>query len=442
MELDALLPSRLQFAFNIGLHILFPSLTVGLASFLAVLKGLWLATGRQVFQSLYVFWFKAFAASLGLAMVSVLWVVLAGGRTANGLSLEPERLAHAALAACLATALAVAAASAWRLIRDPADEASCMALRMAVGTVAILAPIQLLADELAGRAMLASLVQTPTVSDAAWVLTGMDAAMIALALWGGWLAWRGQGLERSRPFLWACLAMAPAGFVAAAIGSSRAMPKPMPKPTCRLYLITPPRLDDLAAFGRELAHALDAGDVAALQIRLKDVSEEIVAAAVDVLSPIAQARGVAVILNDRPDLAARLGCDGAHVGREDMSVRDARKIMGPDGMVGATCHDSRHMAMEAAEQGADYVAFGAFFPTTTKDASTHAEPELLTIWQETMEIPCVAIGGITVETARELAKAGADFLAVSAGVWAREGGPATAVAAFNAEIAAGLAERG
>lgn len=215
----------------------------------------------------------------------------------------------------------------------------------------------------------------------------------------------------------------------------------MPAPLCRLYLITPPRLDDPAAFGRTLAHALDAGDVAALQIRLKDVPDEIVAAAVDALSPIAQARGVAVILNDRPDLAARLGCDGVHVGRQDATVREARRIMGPNAMVGATCHDSRHLAMEAAEAGADYVAFGAFFPTTTKEASTRAEPEILTIWQETMEIPCVAIGGITVDTARELARAGADFLAVSAGVWAHKDGPGAAVAAFNAEIAAGVAER-
>ncbi|MBL8772649.1 MAG: thiamine phosphate synthase [Phenylobacterium sp.] len=215
----------------------------------------------------------------------------------------------------------------------------------------------------------------------------------------------------------------------------------MAPPTCRLYLITPPRLDDLAAFGHALAQALDAGDVAALQIRLKDVPDEIVAAAVDALSPIAQARGVAVILNDRPDLAARLGCDGVHVGQEDTPYREARRIMGPDRMVGVTCHDSRHLAMEAAEAGADYVAFGAFFPTTTKDPKTRADPEILTIWQETMETPCVAIGGVTVETARGLAKAGADFVAVSAGVWNHPDGPAAAVKAFNAEMAAGVAER-
>ncbi len=216
----------------------------------------------------------------------------------------------------------------------------------------------------------------------------------------------------------------------------------MSPPPCRLYLITPPRIDDLAAFGHVLAKALDAGDVAALQIRLKDADDEIVAAAVDALAPIAQSRGVAVILNDRPDLAAKLGCDGVHVGQDDMPLAQARKIVGPDRMVGVTCHDSRHLAMEAAEGGADYVAFGAFFPTPTKEAKTRAEPEILSIWQETMEVPCVAIGGITVATARELAKAGADFLAVSAGVWSYGDGPAAAVKAFNAEIAAGVAERG
>jgi thiamine-phosphate pyrophosphorylase len=210
---------------------------------------------------------------------------------------------------------------------------------------------------------------------------------------------------------------------------------------CRLYLITPPRLDDLAQFGRTLAHALDAGDVAALQIRLKDVSDEIIAAAVDTLLPIGQARGVAMILNDRPDLAVKLGCDGVHIGQSDGTYAEARRAVGKDRMVGVTCHDSRHLAMEAAEAGADYVAFGAFFPTSTKEAPTRADPEILSIWQETMEIPCVAVGGITVGTARDLARAGADFLAVSAGVWNHAEGPEAAVRAFNAEMAAGAAER-
>ena len=216
----------------------------------------------------------------------------------------------------------------------------------------------------------------------------------------------------------------------------------MALPLCRLYLITPPRLDDLAGFGRSLAQALDAGDVAALQVRLKDVSDDMVRACIDALAPIAAARDVAVILNDRPDLAAATGCDGVHVGQDDAPLAEARRIMGPDAMVGVTCHDSLHLAMEAAEGGVDYVAFGAFFPTSTKDAPTRADPELLTGWQQDMVVPCVAIGGITVETAAGLAAAGADFLAVSAGVWSHGDGAAAAVKAFNGEIANGLAQRG
>jgi thiamine-phosphate pyrophosphorylase len=212
--------------------------------------------------------------------------------------------------------------------------------------------------------------------------------------------------------------------------------------SCRLYIITPAAIPDLAAFGRDLAHALDAGDVAALQIRLKGADERTVAAAIDVLAPICHSRNVAVILNDRPDWAAKFGCDGVNIGQDDAPYAEARRLMGADRIVGVTCHDSRHLAMEAAEAGADYVAFGAFFPTATKAAKTRADPELLEIWQETMQTPCVAIGGITAANCRPLVKAGADFLAVSAGVWSHPDGPAAAVKALNAEIAKGLAERG
>src|ERR1700754_105742 len=185
----------------------------------------------------------------------------------------------------------------------------------------------------------------------------------------------------------------------------------MPAEHCRLYLITPPRIADLPAFLEALAQALDAGDVAALQVRLKDVPDAEIERVTRAVLPVAQARDVAVIMNDRPDLAARYGCDGVHVGQQDAPYAEARRIMGPRGMVGVTCHDSRHLAMEAAEAGADYVAFGAFFPTTTKDAPTRCELETLTIWQETMQTPCVAIGGITPDNCRPLVQAGADFLA-------------------------------
>jgi thiamine-phosphate pyrophosphorylase len=212
----------------------------------------------------------------------------------------------------------------------------------------------------------------------------------------------------------------------------------MPAPDCRLYLITPPTIPDLDAFLPALEAALTAGDVAALQVRLKDVAEAEIERVVRAVTPIAHAHGAAVILNDNPVLAARLGCDGVHVGQDDMPMRDARRIMGAKAMIGVTCHDSRHLAMEASEAGADYVAFGAFFPTDTKDAPTQAEPEILTIWQETMQTPCVAIGGVTPDNCRALVAAGADFLAVSAGVWNHPQGPAAAVKAFEAEIAEGL----
>ncbi|MDP8916316.1 MAG: thiamine phosphate synthase [Pseudomonadota bacterium] len=209
----------------------------------------------------------------------------------------------------------------------------------------------------------------------------------------------------------------------------------MTAPACRLYLLTPPRLEDLAGFTHDLARALDAGDVAALQIRLKDHSEAEIAAAVTLMAPLAQARGVAVILNDRPDLARDLGCDGVHIGQEDASYAEARRLLGPHRTVGVTCHDSLHLAMEAAEAGADYVAFGSVFPTGTKEAKTRAELDLIRGWSADMLVPCVAIGGITVDNAREVAAAGADFLAVSAGVWRHPDGPAAAVAALNREIA-------
>lgn len=200
---------------------------------------------------------------------------------------------------------------------------------------------------------------------------------------------------------------------------------------CRLYLITPPQIDDLDAFAGLLERALDAGDVAALQLRLKDAPDDRMREVIARLAPITRARDVALILNDRPDLAAATGCDGVHVGQDDATAASARRIMGPAAMIGVTCHDSRHLAMEAAEAGADYVAFGAFFPTSTKTVVHRADPEILTIWQQTMEVPCVAIGGITIETAPALVEAGADFIAVSAGIWSFPEGVAAAVLGFE-----------
>jgi thiamine-phosphate pyrophosphorylase len=213
------------------------------------------------------------------------------------------------------------------------------------------------------------------------------------------------------------------------------MVKAVDREPCRLYLITPPRIDDLDAFAETLTRTLDAGDVAALQIRLKDADDTMVRRVVERLRPIAQDREVAVLLNDRPDLAAETQCDGTHVGQDDAPYRAARAALGEDAIVGITCHDSRHLAMIAAEEGADYVAFGAFHPTQTKDPKTTASLDILRWWQVMMQVPCVAIGGITPENARPIVEAGADFLAVCGGVWNHPEGPEAAVKALNTIMA-------
>ena len=180
------------------------------------------------------------------------------------------------------------------------------------------------------------------------------------------------------------------------------------------------------------------GDVACVQLRLKEEDDDVIRRACKILRPVVQDRDVALLLNDRPDLAAETGCDGVHIGQEDARYADARRAVGQDAIIGVTCHDSRHLAMEAGESGAAYVAFGAFFPTSTKDARTRAEPELLRWWSETITVPCVAIGGITAANCAPLVGAGADFLAVSAGVWDASQGAAQAVRDFNSAIAQSL----
>lgn len=198
----------------------------------------------------------------------------------------------------------------------------------------------------------------------------------------------------------------------------------------QLYLITPPAFepDD---FAEALAAALDGGPVASVQLRLKGAVDADIIRAARVLMPICHARDVAFIINDRADLARDVGADGVHVGQDDMTCADARKIVGAEAIVGVTCQDSRHLSMTAAEQGADYVAFGAFFPTETKAQTTTADIGLLLWWAELFEVPCVAIGGITVDNARPLIEAGADFLAVCDGIWNHAQGPKVAVQQFN-----------
>lgn len=211
--------------------------------------------------------------------------------------------------------------------------------------------------------------------------------------------------------------------------------KPQGRARPRLYLITPPQLH-VTEFAPLLDEALAAGDVACLQLRLKNTDnqaadEALIAEAIAQLMPVAHRHNVAFILNDNPELAAKYDCDGAHIGQDDMAYEAARAIMGDDKIIGVTCHDSKHLAMEAGEAGADYVAFGAFYDTQTKQAKSNADADILSFWQEFVELPCVAIGGITPDNAAPLVAAGADFIAASGGVWQHGEGAAAAVRAFN-----------
>lgn len=214
------------------------------------------------------------------------------------------------------------------------------------------------------------------------------------------------------------------------------MPKEEPRP-CQLYLVSPPQFDPIA-FAEDLKRAIAGGVdvVGAFQLRLKDVSDDDVLRATEILMPICSEHEIPFLVNDRPDLAATSGADGVHIGQSDASYDEARSILGDDKTVGVTCHDSRHLAMTAGEKGADYVAFGAFFPTTTKEAKYHPDPEILE-WCSSMTIlPCVAIGGITQENCVPLIDAGADFLAVISSVWGFADGPEAAVAAFAEKLQA------
>ncbi len=208
---------------------------------------------------------------------------------------------------------------------------------------------------------------------------------------------------------------------------------------CQLYLITPPQIDDTDRFLDALKAALDAADIACLQLRLKSVDgvaapDATILQMAEAILPITNTADVALLINDRPDLALKAGADGVHIGQSDASYDEARKLLGGDASIGVTCHNSRHLGLVAGEAGADYVAFGAFFPTQTKAASTTATPDLLEWWSHATTVPCVAIGGITPANCGPLVRAGADFLAVSSSIWAHPEGPGSAVKAFTEAI--------
>ena len=201
----------------------------------------------------------------------------------------------------------------------------------------------------------------------------------------------------------------------------------------RLYIITPETFE-LNPFADSLGQALDAGDVAAVQLRLKNAPDDVWKRAIDVLRPVCQSRRVEFLLNDRADLVAASGCDGAHVGQEDMPAREARSLMGPSRTLGVTCKSSQDLADRAVRDGASYVAFGAFFPSTSKQVTNLADPEVLRRWAQRSKVPSCAIGGITAANLAPLVRAGASLLAIIGGVWGYPDGPAAGVRAINAAI--------
>lgn len=211
------------------------------------------------------------------------------------------------------------------------------------------------------------------------------------------------------------------------------MSKDIRSERCRLYLVSPPAID-AKAFAEEFSAALAGGDVASLQLRLKEARKSDIVNAAEILLPICHANDVALIINDSPEIAKLVGADGVHLGQSDMSIEEARALLGPDAVIGATCHGSRDLAFVAGDQGADYIAFGAFFPTSTKVVTHSAEPEILEWWSDIAELPCVAIGGINADNCAGLAHAGAHFVAVSSFVWDHGHGPGAAVTAINAAL--------
>lgn len=205
------------------------------------------------------------------------------------------------------------------------------------------------------------------------------------------------------------------------------------KADCRLYLITPPAFE-LKEFLPRLKEALEGGDVASLQLRLKEASDDQILQTAEAILPLCEEKEIAFILNDRPDLARRAGAHGLHLGADDMDIAMARAIVGEEIVIGSSCYASEARAFEAGEKGADYVAFGAFYPTTTKEPRGYPKPEILSWWSAIAVLPCVAIGGITPANLAPLVQAGADFLAVVTGVWNHPKGPGKAVEAYNEAI--------
>ena len=211
------------------------------------------------------------------------------------------------------------------------------------------------------------------------------------------------------------------------------MSTPPEETPCLLYLITPPEID-LSTFPAQFEAALDAGEVGCSQLRLPEADDDTLCRAIEALMPIAHQREIAFLLEERADLAKKMGCDGVHVSSDDKGYKKARGVVGKDAIVGVSCYNSRHLAMVDAEAGADYISFGAFFPSPSKQTEHRAEIETLQWWASFMEVPCTAVGGVTPDNCGPLVEAGADFITVISAVWSHPDGPAAGVKAMNAAI--------
>ncbi len=197
----------------------------------------------------------------------------------------------------------------------------------------------------------------------------------------------------------------------------------------QIYLISPPQPDE--GFGETLASILDARPVACFRLALAENDEDLVLRAADALREICHARDVPIVIERHTLLVERLGLDGVHLPDASVKLRDLRKDLGEDAIIGAFCGTTRHTGMTAAEAGADYVSFGPVSAGVLGDGNI-APLDLFEWWSEMIEVPVVAEGGITVEMVEKLAPI-TDFLAVGGEIW-RQDDPLKALADLLAPL--------
>lgn len=177
-----------------------------------------------------------------------------------------------------------------------------------------------------------------------------------------------------------------------------------------LYAVTPD-IFDTAELTAKVEAAL-AGGASVVQYRNKVASADAKTGQARALQELCRGKGVPLIINDQLELALAVDAAGLHLGRDDGSLREARARLGPEKLLGASCYNRIESALSAVQAGADYVAFGSFFPSAVKPGAVHAPVALLREAKQKLDVPIVAIGGITLDNAAQLVKAGADAIAV------------------------------